>query len=217
MRPSLGEWISAACLCALVGCSPLEIAAVGGTVPAPEPTYLVQVLDVRPDTAHLLVVMRADLDPLDSRPVREAIPESVLESFRAVAASYGAERLILEDSRVGDRRRAYGTGVSLTRSSHLGLVSPKCEGLATVEVRAVVTRRATRCLAELAAKRRGLSATVRVRYQIDPFGSLMHAAALPDSSRDSQAQACVVDALATGSFPRAPSLFCVDELEVQAP
>ena len=69
----------------------------------------------------------------------------------------------------------------------------------------------------LRAKRPGLSATVKVRYRIDPFGDLMRAVALPESSRDSQVQACVTDALASITYPRPPSLLCSAELEMTVP
>jgi hypothetical protein len=195
----------------------MEVAAVGGTVPSPEPSYLVEVTGAPTEDVYLLVVARTDLDPLDRRPLEEALGEERMDAFRTTAAAHGAERIFLDETRTRSRRRVYAFGYSRTRSSHLGLTPPPCEGVGAVEAKARAARRSKFCLQELIAKRPGLSATVRVRYQVDPFGDLMRAVALPDSSRDSQVQACVTDALASLSYPRPPSLFCTSELELSVP
>lgn len=202
---------------AATGCAGMEVASVGSVVPEPEPSYLVQVLTQAPDEAYLLVITRVELDPLDQRPVAEAIGEDRLEGMRVTAARHGAERLLLDDTRVGGKRRAYGLGLSTTLTSHLTLSPPECEGIGLTEAKARAARRASICLKELAARRTALSAEVHVRFRVDPFGALMRAAALPSSSRDSQVQDCVIEALDSVTYPRPPSLICTDDLQVRYP
>jgi hypothetical protein len=195
----------------------MDVAAAGGTVPEPEPSYLVEITPVPTQDVYLLVVARTDLDPLDRRTLEAALGDERLDAFRTTAAAHGAERVFLDETRTPTRRRVYAFGYSKTRTSHLGLTPPACEGVKAVEAKARAARRSRRCLMALRAKRPGLSATVKVRYRIDPFGDLMRAVALPESSRDSQVQACVTDALASITYPRPPSLFCSAELEMTVP
>ena len=199
------------------GCASMDVAAVGGMVPEPQANYLVEITPVPTGDVYLLVVARTDLDPLDRRPLEAALGEERLDAFRTTAASHGAERVFLDETRTPTRRRVYAFGYSKTRTSHLGLTPPACEGVGAIEAKARAARRAKSCLRDLSAKRPGLSATLKVRYRIDPFGDLMRSVALPDSSRDSQAQACVTDALASITYPRPPSLFCSAELEMTVP
>lgn len=202
---------------ALTGCAGIDVASAGSVVPEPEPSYLVQVLTQAPDEAHLLVITRVAIDPLDKRPITEALGEERLDALRAIAAQHGAERLLLDDSRVRGKRWAYGLGISKTLSSHLSLRPPPCEGIGLTKAKARAARRASLCLKDLAARRRALSAQVHVMFRVDPFGDLMRAAALPSSSRDSQVQECVIEALESVNYPRPPSLICTDELQIRYP
>jgi len=206
-------------MCCLLsaGCAGIDVASVGSVVPEPEPSYLVQVLTQAPDEAYLLVITRVAIDPLDKRPITEALGEERLDALRTIAAQHGAERLLLDESRVRGERWAYGLGISKTLTSHLGLTPPACEGLGLTEAKARVARRASLCLRDLATRRRSLSAKVHVRFRVDPFGDLMRAAALPSSSRDSQVQECVTEALESVSYPRPPSLICTDDLQIRYP
>ena len=212
-----GVTLLAASLLMVSGCATVEVASVGSIVPEPEPSYLVQVLTEPPDEAYLLVIARTAVDPLDKRPVSEALGEARLEELRTIAARHGAERLLLEETRVRGERWVYALGISTSRSSHLNLRPPACEGLHLTEAKALAARRASHCLKDLATRRRTLRASAQVRFRVDPFGDLMMAAALPDSSRDSQVQACVIEALESVSYPRPPSLICEGTLHIVYP
>ena len=204
-------------LASVTGCASMEVAAVGSVVPEPEHSYLVQVLTQPPEEAYLLVIGRVALDPLDKRPLEEALGEDRLTALRSMAAARGAERLLLEESWVRGKRWAYGLGISTSLSSHLSLKPPRCEGLGVTEAKARVARKSSLCLKELALRRKTLRATAHVRFRVDPFGDLMMAAALPESSRDSQVQACVLEALEDVTYPRPPSLVCEDTVQIVYP
>lgn len=214
----LRGWLGLSLALALLsGCATIDVASAGSVVPEPEPSYLVEVLNATPEEAHLLVVARLALDPLDKRPLGEALAEDQLDKLRTIAAQYGAERLALEESRTRGKRWVYGLGISKTRSSHLSLKPPICEGLGQTEAKARVARRASLCLKDLARARRTLQAEAHIRFRVDPFGDLMLAVALPESSRDSQVHACVIEALEDVPYPRPPSLVCEDTMKVVYP
>jgi len=198
----------------LAACATTVETADRGEGLAPRDPALVQVLEQPASVGDPLVSFSVwEVNRVDTLPA--AAPEDVVTAMRTEAAQRGAARLFLE--RIdGPRRKAFfGLGAAPPGAERPH--EPVCDypSFHTRAGRAV--RDAQRCLAAVAARRPGFRAAVAVVMQLDAWGRVMQAAPTPESTRDGEAHACVLDALHATDFGAPPGLTCAAMLGVAYP
>jgi len=132
-----------------------------------------------------------DVDLVDDLPVDP--PDDVVADMREEAASKGAERLLVERYESDYRKAFYGVGVVPDVAAPK--VAPACTHPG-FDVHLQEARDAVLACADAVRKSRpGVQGKVVVAFEIDPEGGVLRAVPTPDSSRDSELQACVLEAV----------------------
>lgn len=136
----------------------------------------------------------------------EKAPPEVLDDMRGEAADNGAELLIVERYEDDYRQAFYGWGAIPDELAPKNV--PVCghPGFDISLDRAKESARA--CVTALRARRPQLQGTVEVVFQIDGDGQVLRAAPTAASSRDSELQGCVLEALHQSGFGIPLELTC---------
>lgn len=184
--------LAAVSLSGLAACSGVHSATRPGASATARDPSLVEVRATGFDGAYRIVSFSTwDVDP--SEPLPAEAPVGVIEDMRAEAAAQGAEMLIMERWEDPYRKAYYGIGA--VKDALASREIPTC-GQPTFDA-AMTAARATAaaCVRELRAHRPQMRGSVTVAFEVDPDGKTLRGAPTPESSRDSEFQACLVDAV----------------------
>lgn len=216
MRFAVGFWILGCILMTLTGCATSRSSvAPGWQGDAVEP-YLVQVTDVAPDAGNERVTLSV-WEISAAEPLAERLPEGAAEAMRRHAANHGAQVLWMERLDTPWRKAFYGTGL-VRRADAAPLHSvPACEGAEYVDAVARAQRGIQRCLADVGRRRRGLKGQATVVLRVDAFGGVYSAAITPDSSRDGEVQACLMNHAGRQRYGSQDALVCRGEITAAVP
>ncbi|MCB9786563.1 MAG: hypothetical protein H6744_07695 [Deltaproteobacteria bacterium] len=211
MRAAALAALSLALLCA---CGGVKTATRADGAAAPVQPFLVQVVDALPDEP-LSIQSLSVLEVNVQDPFSEELDEANVERMRQAAAGQGAELLVLERVETPTRHAWYGFGVR----REPGGVSPRavdtCVHGAAAHALAAARSDAERCLRTLREERPAASGLVHALFQVDAFGAVYRVAATPESSRDSAARQCVLEAVAARDFGDHEDFLCRLDLEVR--
>lgn len=132
-----------------------------------------------------------DVDLVDDLPAKA--PEDVINDMREEAADNGAEMLIVERYEDAYRKAFYGWGAVADQLAPKD--PPVCGHPGFSASLEKAKEKARSCAAILRQKRPALMGSVDVVFEVDPEGNVLRAAPTPNSSRDSELQACVLEAV----------------------
>lgn len=199
----------------LLGCGS-SLSTAGAPVPAGEETdlALVQVTMTAPTRpARHVSVSRIDLPVYDAarRP-----DEGETQAMREAAAMRGADALVIEVLDTRWRKAIYGLGMAYDKVEGPAgdAALSACTHASALAAAKAATEGVQKCLDALAATRKSLKGEVTILFIVDPFGGVRRAAASPSSSRDTQVQACALEAVLETDFGPSEGLGCT--LEVSA-
>jgi hypothetical protein len=184
--------LAAVSLSGLAACSGVHSATRPGASAAARDASLVEVRQTGFDGAYRIVSFSTwDVDPSETLPAEA--PTGVVDDMRSEAAAQGAELLLVE--RWDDPYRKAYYGIGAIKDALASRDIPTC-GQPTFDA-AIAAARATAasCVREIRARRPQMRGSVTVAFEIDPDGKTLRAAPTPESSRDSEFQACVVEAV----------------------
>jgi hypothetical protein len=151
-----------------------------------------------------------------NEPLPAEAPEDVVISMREAASTHGARVLLIERWEDPYRQAFYGYGlVPADGASFEGLApAPPCAHATFSAALADVTAAARACARDVRARRPSLRGLVDALFEVDPFGGTLRAAASPDSSRDSELQACVIARIYATDWGVPDGLTCKGSLRV---
>lgn len=184
--------VTALSLSLLVACGGVRHASRDGLSREARAVELVEVTSAGPSEGHRIVSFSIwDVDLVDDLPADP--PKDVVADMREEAASKGAEQLLLERYESDYRKAFYGVGI--VHDPTAPKVAPVC-GHPAFELHLEEARGKVRACADALRKRRPeLRGKVVVAFEIDYEGGVLRAVPTPDSSRDSELQACVLEAV----------------------
>lgn len=199
-------------LSSLVACGGVRHASRDGLSREARAVELVEVSDAGPSEGQRIVSFSIwDVDLVDDLPAEA--PADVVGDMREEAAAKGAEKLLLERYQSDYRKAFYGVGVVADPTAPKA--APVC-GHPGFDVAINEARAQVRSCGDALRKRRPeLRGTVVVAFEIDPHGGVLRAVPTPDSSRDSELQACVLEAVHTTPMGMPLDFTCQARLSVE--
>jgi hypothetical protein len=222
MRSSLGvllrRRVALGCLSAAIvawttACGGVKTATRSDSGHVPVESFLVELVDSMPaEPISIQSLSVLEVNAQDAFP--DAPEEGTVERMRRAAAGQGAQILMIERVVTPTRHAYYGFG--LRREA--GGISPRaiveCGHGAVAKAMETARKEASTCLAALREARPGASGVVKLIFQVDAFGDVYRVAASPDSSRDSEAQQCALQAVSARDFGDHEDFLCRLDLEV---
>jgi hypothetical protein len=156
------------------------------------------------------VINFASWDVALNEPLPTEAPEDVIISMREAASSHGARVLFVERWEDTYRQAFFGYGVEpVEGASFEGLAPvPPCAHASFKAALSEVSASARACVRDVRGRRPGLRGVVDALFEVDPFGGTLRAAASPDSSRDSELQACVIARIYATGWGAPEALTC---------
>lgn len=198
---------------AAAGCAGVKTATRAEPNHTPVESFLVELVDAMP-AEPISIQSLSVLDVNVQDPFPEAPEEGTVERMRRAAAGQGAQVLVIERVVTPTRHAYYGFG--LRREA--GGISPRaiveCSHGAVAKALETAQKEASACLAAMRDVRPGASGVVKLIFQVDAFGEVYRVAAAPDSSRDSEAQQCALNAVSARDFGDHEDFLCRLDMEV---
>lgn len=205
--------LAALVVTSLAGCGGVKTATRAEPNHTAVESFLVELTDAMP-AEPISIQSLSVLDVNVQDPFPEVPEEGTVERMRRAAAGQGAQVLVIERVVTPTRHAYYGFG--LRREA--GGVSPRaieeCSHGAVAKAMEAARREASACLAALREARPGASGVVKLIFQVDAFGEVYRVAPAPDSSRDSEAQRCALDAVSARDFGDHEDFLCRLDMEV---
>ena len=198
MRYALG-WLLFLGLCQCGGA--LTHVSYEPTTTSGRSAFLVQVVDRVPSRPTRIVSYSVlTVDSEGAMPLRPSA--QALASMRAMAASRGANFLLVERVDLPWRRAFFGTGLALVRGKSKPVARCRAPGTAARVSRVFGEIRA--CLAELKNARPALQARASFEVIVGALGRVKRALPQPGSSRDGAVQRCLLGPIFRAPYPVAP-------------
>jgi len=179
---------------------------------APNDVFLVEVSDRLPGKPYAFVSVSV-VEPGRSGELPPRLSDSQVAQMKEVAASFGADRLVIERQDIARRQAFYGFGLRTTGVAGAGLKGvPPCSHPGLGEALGAAHARAARCLGKAQARRPALAGDVRILLLVDGLGGVYQAAVAPDSTRDGVMGGCGLSAAHGTDFGRHGDVLCRAEL-----
>jgi len=177
---------------AFSACADVKTATRDGASAAPRDEALVQIITTGSDGPYRIVSFSTwDVALVDDLPTQA--PDEIVFDMRRAAAQSGAERLYLERYESPYRKAFYGVGAISDASAPAAVAT--CAHAGFAEKFKAADSRAQSCGRALKERRPQVQGKVDIVFEVDPAGGVLRAAATPDSTRDSELQACVTEAV----------------------
>lgn len=176
----------------LLACSSVNTATREGATGTARDETLVKVVTTGAEGPYRIVSFSTwDVALVDDLPA--TAPDDILADMRSAAAQSGAEVLYVERYESEQRKAFYGVGAVPDASAPTAVSTCAHGGFAEQFQKA--DAKAQSCGRDVKLRRPQVQGKVDVAFEVDPAGGVLRAAPTPDSSRDSELQGCVLEAV----------------------